>query len=74
MIKTFTQEELIQFIYREASQELHEQITQAICYDSELALQCDQLLQAKMEVDKVERSPRQRAISNILAYSRNFEV
>ena len=74
MIKTFTQEDLIRFIYREAPQELHEQITQAICFDNELAEQCANLVHAKLKADKVLRQPSERTISSILEYSKNYKV
>ncbi len=74
MIKTFTQEELIQYIYREASEQLHEQITLALCSDEELAEQCIELMQTMQKVDKVTSAPSARTVSSILEYSRNFNL
>jgi hypothetical protein len=72
MIKTFTQEDLIRYIYNEAPAALHEQIEQAICFDEELAQQYTELAKAKQSVDKLSRQPGAGAIANILAYSRNY--
>ena len=73
MIKTFTQEELIRYVYREAPEKLHEQITQAICFDEELAAECATLLHTKQRIDKVSRTPSASAVANILAYSRTYK-
>ena len=74
MIKTFTQEDLIRYVYKEAPEHLHEQITQALCTDEELAEQCAQLLQTQHKLDELTRTPSARSVSSILEYSRNFNL
>ena len=73
MIKTFTQEELIRYVYREAPEKLHEQITKAICFDEELAGECASLLHTKQRIDKVSRTPSASSVAAILSYSRNYK-
>jgi hypothetical protein len=72
MIKTFTPHELTLFVYEEASDELSEQIEQALHEDAELRAQYRTLLAAKQSAEKVTYSPSQRSIDSILEYSRAY--
>lgn len=72
MIKTFTPHELTLFVYDEASDELSEQIEQALHEDTELRAQYRTLLAAKLSAEKVTYSPSQHSIDSILAYSRAY--
>lgn len=70
MIKTFTQEELIKYVYDEVTSAQKQQIELALHFDEELREKCADLIMAKEAVEKVRYTPGNRAIGNILAYSR----
>lgn len=73
MIKTFTQEELIRYIYNESTAALTKQIEQAISCDEELAQQCRELQQTKSLAGQLRLQPEERTVNAILNYARTFE-
>ena len=74
MIKTFTQDELIQYVYNELPNDVKTKLERALIADSELAEQCADLLASKRELDCLFQAPGQRCISNILIYSQTLRM
>lgn len=73
MIKTFTQNDLIRYIYHETSEEETREISKALICDAELQLQFNELKAVTKEMDKAEMQPSATAIANILNYSRGLQ-
>ena len=74
MIKTSTQNELIQYVYNELADNAREQLEVALMHDNELADDCSDLLLIQNLLDGAMRSPSNRAINNILNYSKSLSL
>ena len=73
MIKTFTQTDLIRFLYHETTEEENAEIKRALQYDPDLTLQFDELKNVVTNLDNVLMKPPAASVEKILAYSRNSE-
>lgn len=74
MIKTFTQNELLQYVYNELNEKIKMQLEVALLRDQHLAEQCAELLIAKATLEKFEIGPREKTISAILSYSKKLSL
>ena len=74
MTKTFTQNDLIRFIYQETTKEEAQEISRVLSFDRELQLHYRELLLAKNSVDKAQLDPSPAAVENILLYAHGLEV
>jgi anti-sigma factor RsiW len=74
MIKTFTHNELIQYVYDELPNEVKTQLECTLQTDLELAEECAELLIEKRKLESFKKTPRQQCISNILLYSQTFNL
>ena len=74
MTKTFTHNELIQYVYNELPAELKAPLEKALQSDHALAGNCAELLAAKRNLDKLRPEPSAESINNILMYSRTFNM
>ena len=74
MIKTSTQNELIQYVYNELADDACKQLEVALMHDNELADDCSDLLLIQNLLDGAMRSPSNRAINNILNYSKSLSL
>ncbi|NDK54688.1 hypothetical protein [Pontibacter fetidus] len=74
MIKTSTQNELIQYVYNELADDAREQLEVALMHDNELADDCSDLLLIQRLLDGATRTPSDRAINNILNYSKSLSL
>ncbi len=74
MTKTFTQNDLIRFIYRETTEKETQEISRVLSFDPELQLQYRELLLTKNNLDKAQLDPSSAAVENILRYARGMEV
>ena len=74
MIKTSTQNELIQYVYNELADDACEQLEVALMHDNELAEGCSDFLLIQRLLDGATKSPSDRAINNILNYSKRFSL
>lgn len=74
MTKTFTQSDLIRFIYQETTEEETHEINRVLSADPELQRQYRELLLAKNSLDKATLEPSARAVENILQYAHGLEV
>ena len=74
MTKTFTQNDLIRFIYHETTEREAQEISRVLSFDPELQLQYRELLLTKNNLDKAQLEPSHAAVENILLYARGLEV
>lgn len=72
MIKTFTHEKLIRYVYNELPANEYQEIVQAVRHDAELAAYCTDLLLVQRCLAVLQKAPSERATQNILQYSRTF--
>ena len=73
MIKLFTQNDLIKFLYHETSEEETKEINNALMCDPQLQAMYTELKSVVTEMDRDQREPSSSSILNILAYSKSFE-
>ncbi|WP_026462049.1 hypothetical protein [Adhaeribacter aquaticus] len=74
MIKIFTQNELLQYVYNELDENLKAQLEAALLRDHQLAEACAELLIAKATLEAVEKGPGKKTVNAILNYSRNLSL
>jgi hypothetical protein len=74
MTKTFTHNELIQYVYNELPFELREPLEKALQIDQMLAENCAELLASKRTLDRLSPKPGEACINNILMYSQNLSL
>jgi len=73
MIQTFTQNDVIRYVYEETSEEENLLIQDALVHDTEMLEFYLDLVDLKIGLDCSYREPSSRTVDNILAYSRNFD-
>jgi hypothetical protein len=73
MIKTFTQNDLIRFLYHETSEKETKEINRALLCDSELQAQYKELSALRHELDTARLEPSAASIQNILNYARSMQ-
>jgi hypothetical protein len=74
MIKTFTQNDVIRYVYNETPEEESELIAYTLLTDSQLQAFYDEMLALKKDLNKIDIGPTERVIQNILAYSRDCNL
>ena len=74
MTKTFTQNDLIRFIYHETTEKEALEINRELSFDQELQLQYRELLLTKNSLEKAQLEPSHTAVENILLYAHGLEV
>jgi len=74
MIKTSTQNELIQYVYDELADDVRQHLEAALTHDEELAESCSDLLLVQRMLNGALRSPSKRAVDNILNYSKSLSL
>ncbi|RMF24587.1 MAG: hypothetical protein D6765_11560 [Bacteroidetes bacterium] len=70
MVSSFTQDDLIRFIYKETSAAETIAIAEALESDPSLYRLYDELMRAYLDIPAVQFRPSERAIDDILRYSR----
>ena len=73
MTKTFTQNDLIRFIYHETSEAEERDLNKAMICDSELQGQYKELIAVKSQLDKSQLEPSESAIQSILSYAHGLQ-
>ena len=73
MTKTFTQNDLIRYLYHETSATETTEINKALICDSELQEQFKELTATKSQLDTVRLQPSPASIGNILSYARGLQ-
>jgi hypothetical protein len=74
MIKTFTQNDILRFVYEETQEEENVLIANVLLTNNELYNFYQEVLAVKKDVDQIYVQPSDTIIGNILAYSRSFVV
>ena len=72
MTKTFTQDDIIRFIYDETDQQEKREIESALLCDGDLLDTYRKYLEIKKQLDLDLSVPPQRVIDNILNYSKSY--
>ena len=73
MIQTFTQHDVIRYVYQETTEIEDILIQDGFVHDPEMLEFYLDMLDVKAGLDKSYCQPSDRSINNILAYSRNHE-
>jgi hypothetical protein len=73
MIKTFTPNDVIRYIYKETSIEESELIAYSLLTDTELRTFYEEMLGMKQEISKIIQEPTENTLGRILTFSRNFQ-
>ncbi len=71
MTKTFTQDDLIRYIYHETSDQENKEIENALICDDVILEMFNKLKSTIQQLDKIEKSPSGQTIDKILDYSKS---
>lgn len=74
MIKTFTQDDLVRYIYQETTTEESIEIETALIFDSALAESYDSLSKTVNLLKEVNIKPSESSIDKILSYSKSYDL
>ena len=74
MTKTFTQNDLIRFLYDETPKLESEQLKHALLCDGDLLEEFNQLNAVKMMMTDLAESPSKETINSILDYSKSTKL
>ena len=74
MIKTFTQDDVIRYVYEETSAEENVLIEDAMMSEPELMSFFLEALELRALMNQIERQPRTNTIDSILNYSKNHPL
>ena len=74
MTKTFTQDELIRYIYHETSDQENKEIENALICDDVILEMYKKLKNTIKQLDKIEKSPSGQIIDKILDYSKSVNL
>ena len=74
MIKTFTQDELVRYIYKETTNEENIEIEKALLFDEQLADEYAELSDVVRSIDQSQKEPSDRVIDKILSYSKSYHL
>ena len=74
MIKTFTQDDVVRYVYEETSPEENLLIEDAMMSEPELMTFFLEALELRALMNKIERQPRVSTVQAILSYSQNHSA
>jgi len=74
MTKTFTQDELIRYIYHETSEKENKEIENALICDDVILEMYKKLKNTIKQLDKIKESPSDQIIDKILDYSKSVNL
>ncbi|MFH6983856.1 hypothetical protein [Marinoscillum sp. 108] len=72
MIKTFTENDLVRFLYDELNENEREVLEKALLTDSHLRSELDKLQAVKKDLGKVSFSPSKSSVDKILNFSKGY--
>ena len=72
MIKTFTNDDVIRYVYEETSEEENLLIEETMMAEPDLMTFFLDTLDICSQLNRLERKPRERTIQNILTYSQHY--
>lgn len=70
MIQTFTQNDLMRYLYHETTEKEEQEINKALLADTELRTMYTSMVALKKEMDKAQVEPSPSTVLNILSYAR----
>jgi hypothetical protein len=74
MIKTFTHDDVIKFVYNELTEEESTELNQAILCDSELQDLYKDMIMMKSQLDASMKMPSESVLIRIKNYSKSFNL
>lgn len=74
MTKTFTENDLIRFLYNELNDRVSDEIERAILTDQVLQDQINKLRKLQEDMDDIKVAPSKRTIRKILDFSKGYEI
>ncbi len=74
MIRTFTQDDVIRYVYNETSEEENNEIEKAMLCDPELQIAFKEIRGIKNRLDEAVKSPSDKVTNNILNYSKTLNL
>ena len=74
MIKTFTQDDLVRYIYRETTPEENSEIENAMLFDEALAEEYTEMISVVGELNGALKTPTQKSIDAIISYSKSYHL
>ncbi|MEM9390820.1 MAG: hypothetical protein AAGA02_10125 [Bacteroidota bacterium] len=74
MTKTFTQNDVIRYVYHETSAKETKEIEKALLCDAKLEEMYKEILSLKADLNKAKKTPSDKVINNLLNYSKSFNV
>lgn len=74
MIKTFTQDDVVRYIYEETSEEENAEIISAMLFDDELADTYSSFREIFSSLDLAIKAPSDRTIDAITSYSKSYHL
>ncbi len=72
MTKTFTENDLVRFLYDELSKNEKLALEQALLTDTDLQTQLDKLRAVMSDLNNVQFSPSKRSVNKILDFSKGY--
>lgn len=74
MIRTFTHDDVIRYVYHETSKEESQEIEKAIICDADLQIMFKEINGVKNRLDEAQKTPSKMVINNILNYSKSLNL
>ncbi len=74
MIKTFTQDDLVRYIYQETTPEESIEIETALIFDETLSETYNELCNTVESLKAVNLSPSHNIVDKILSYSKSYDL
>ena len=74
MTKTFTQDDVIRYIYQETSEKENGEIEKAMLCDAQLQEMYKDFVSIKKDLNKSQKQPSEQVINNILNYSKSLNL
>ncbi len=74
MIKTFTQDDVVRYIYEETSEEENAEIISAMLFDDELAETYSSFREIISSLDLATKAPSNQTIDAITSYSKSYHL
>jgi len=74
MIKTFTQDDLVRYIYKETTIEENFEIEQALIFDEALADDYAAMKDVVKSLDAIQKEPSDRSVETILSFSKSYHL
>ncbi|GAB5522658.1 MAG: hypothetical protein Roseis2KO_05300 [Roseivirga sp.] len=74
MIKTFTQDDLVRYIYQETTPEESIEIETALIFDEQLAEAYNDLNGTVESLKAVKLKPSENTVDKILSYSKSYDL